>query len=193
METKLTTNDTLKLVRNMPVDIDGLEAAFDAATHDERLEVVSRFSVEFQARLFDAAHGRLVSVEQLVPNGAVSEEVIHDGINTLPAFRQFQKRFARTKSGDIIGYNHNWYMFATSPGYYVGDFDGEDYVVDYTRLPTEKVSSWPEIIPNESLLGRFIWVGMVDKIRRVSEHVTIGAAYKDGKALGQYFTLIRRD
>jgi len=34
---------------------------------------------------------------------------------------------------------------------------------------------------------------MVDHLRRVSQHVSIGRATKKGKPIGQYFGLVRRD
>jgi hypothetical protein len=34
---------------------------------------------------------------------------------------------------------------------------------------------------------------MVDRLRRVSEHVTIGSAARNGRELGSYFVLSRAD
>jgi len=87
-------------------------------------------------------------------------------------------------------------MWATGPGYFVtrpaDDADGE-IDIDYCLLPTQKVESWPEIVPQESRLGRFVYSGMVDRLRRVSSHVTIGRAIIKGKATHNYFLLCRED
>ena len=47
--------------------------------------------------------------------------------------------------------------------------------------------------PNSEGLQRFIYMGTRDFMRRVSEHVSIGAAYKGEKPLDHYFTLCRED
>ena len=86
----------------------------------------------------------------------------------------------------------------TGPGYFVAHgVEGEkeapsDYVIDYTRIPPKKPESWPEILPNEARLGRFVYAGMKDYMRRVSEHVSIGRAYKRGP-MNAWFVLCRED
>ena len=39
--------------------------------------------------------------------------------------------------------------------------------------------------------GSLVWAGMTDVLRKVSEHVSIGAAYKGEHALDHYFVLCR--
>ena len=51
----------------------------------------------------------------------------------------------------------------------------------------------PDIVPNEARLGRFVYAGMKDYMRRVSEHVSIGRAYKGGKPMNAWFVLCRED
>ena len=46
---------------------------------------------------------------------------------------------------------------------------------------------------NERGLSRFVYGFMVDRVRRVSEHVTIGSAARKGKEMGSYFVLTRDD
>jgi hypothetical protein len=58
-------------------------------------------------------------------------------------------------------------------------------------VPNEKPSDWPEIRSNERGLSRFVYGFMIDRLRRVSEHVTIGSAARNGKDLGSYFILSR--
>ena len=187
----------MDLMQQPSIDINALEVALDAATHDERVAASRLFTGKLQRRLFDAAEGRPVTMEQMVPTNDPLREVIHVGTNTLPAFRHFEKRFARPASLEpnrAVGYNHNWYWQFTTPGYYVAYQDettGEMFV-DYTQLPTERVETWPPIMSNSSRLGLVIFAGMVDRLRRVSEHVTIGRAYKK-KAMNAWFVLVRDD
>jgi len=60
-------------------------------------------------------------------------------------------------------------------------------------VPPRKPASWPEILPNSARLGRFVWVGMVDRVRKVSTHVSIGRAWIRGKVTDNYFALCRED
>ena len=41
------------------------------------------------------------------------------------------------------------------------------------------------------LLGRFVYGFMIDTLRRVSEHVTIGSAARKGRDMGSWFLLCR--
>jgi len=65
-------------------------------------------------------------------------------------------------------------------------------VVDYLRLPPDKLPAWPPIIPNSARLSRFIYYQTTDVIRRVSKHVAIGRAYRKGKPFDAWFALVRR-
>jgi hypothetical protein len=50
---------------------------------------------------------------------------------------------------------------------------------------------WPEIRRNERGLSRFVYGFMVDTVRGVSEHVSIGSAARHGKDMGSWFILCR--
>lgn len=193
-----SVNEILEIVLADPIDIGKLETALNAADPQTRLDASRRFNLKIQKRLYAVTEGRVVTADQLVPIDAKGQQVIHDGTNTLPAFRAFQKRFAKPEdpaNREVVGYNHNWYQFAAAPGYFVGSHVDElnQFVIDYTELPTEKAPEWPKIISNKFGLGIFIWTGMKDRMRSVSEHVTIGRAYKGGKPMNAYFTLVRQD
>ena len=62
-----------------------------------RLWAVHQWTRSVQATLWEAVKGfRPVTLDDYVPPGVPSHvEVIHDGMNTLPAYNHFQKRFAR--------------------------------------------------------------------------------------------------
>ncbi len=190
------------LVTAPDIDVDALEEAFDEATHPERVRAIREFSPKIQERLFEAAEGRAVDIEHIVPSKCKPlEEVIHEGQNTLPVFRKFQKRFCRPSPDqrptdrDIFwGYNHQAMSAFTGPGYFVAyeDQDTGEVWIDYRELPGERPDEWPKIIDNKARLGRFVYHGMIDRLRRVSNHCTIGRAYK-GKPMDAWFTLVRRD
>jgi hypothetical protein len=64
-------------------------------------------------------------------------------------------------------------------------------LVDYTRVPPSAPPGWPAVRGNERGLSRFVYGFMVDRLRRVSEHVTIGSAARHGREFGSWFLLCR--
>ena len=178
------------------LDLDGIAEWLDNASAETRLETVRGIGGKHQARLFEATKGRPgLTLESIVPsNVGPLNEVIHHGRNSLPMFNFFQKRFARTDSGDaLVGYNEQSMRWATGPGYFLARQDGAEVAIDYRVLPDERVASWPEIISQSAKLGRLVYFGMVDMLRPVSSHVTIGRAWKGGKVTNNYFLLCRED
>ena len=81
----------------------------------------------------------------------------------------------------------------TGPGYFVASAGPRhlEVSIDYRSVPTEAPAGWPRIVGNEGIPGRFVYGFMVDRLRRVSEHVTIGSAARNGKDLGSWFLLTR--
>ena len=184
------------------VDIERLAEILDGLGHEGRVHTMRTWNKKRMAAIFDACAGRAISLEQVVPPGVgAGSEVIHDLRNTLPVFTNAQKRFARVEgeSVAVCGYNRQFGVARVSePGYFVvRDGEGEhanELVIDYTSVPRSKPSSWPDIEPNDSgLVNKLVWSGMIDYLRRVSQHVSIGRATKGGKPIGQYFALVRRD
>ena len=53
--------------------------------------------------------------------------------------------------------------------------------------------TWPRVIGNDRGLQRFVYHQTRDFMRRVSQHVSIGAAFKRERPLDHYFVLCRRD
>jgi len=129
------------------------------------------------------------------------ETVRHFGRNTLPAFTLFEKRFcrlvgtAREAPESLAGFNFQALSGITGPGYFVAveDPGGLEVLVDYRRLPQARPMDWPAIRSNEVGLARFVYGFMVDTLRRVARDVTVGAAARNGRALGNYFVLSRED
>jgi hypothetical protein len=135
----------------------------------------------------------------VAPARAPLETVRHFGRNTLPAFTRFEKRFCRPPGQDpaapaeLWGFNFQTLAPLTGPGYFVAraDAPGGVVLVDYTRVPASAPPGWPAPRRNEVGLSRFVYGFMVDRLRRVSEHVTIGSAARHGRDLGSWFLLCR--
>ena len=133
-----------------------------------------------------------------------SSVVICEGKNGLPVLTEFQKRFARL--GDqIVGYNHNNWLQAWlgGPGHFVvhdsPQVEGEVWI-NYLLTPHERHPDYPKLLDNNvlfhprGLFARWVYGGMVDVIRRVSENVVIGYSIRPdespGPNEGMYFTLV---
>lgn len=182
------------------LDLECLAAALDGLGHEGRVHCIRHWGRKRQEEIFEAVKGfRPLTLDHLVPASVGPlVEVIHDGQNTLPAFSQFQKRFCRPPADgpkDILwGYNHATLSGITGPGYFVArQADAGELDIDYRSLPTDKVPSWPAILPNSARLGSLVYEGMVDHLRGISEHVSIGRAEKGGKLMNAWFVLVRKD
>lgn len=173
----------------------------DGLSHEDRVTAIRAIGAKEQRKLYEAAEGfapvRLIEmVAGDVPDLGV---VRHYGKNSLPFFSQFEKRFSRAPGQDpsapveLMGFNFQTMSPITGPGYYVATEDEKrgEVLVDYRRVPDCHPEGWPEIRSNERGLGRLVYGFMVDTLRRVSEHVTIGSASRDGKDLGNWFVLCR--
>ena len=81
----------------------------------------------------------------------------------------------------------------TGPGYFVARPapDRPEVWVDYNHVPEERPEAWPALRRNEAGLSRFVYGFMVDTLRGVSEHVTIGSAARKGRDMGSWFVLCR--
>jgi hypothetical protein len=174
-----------------------VRSSLDALSPEERLRSVRSLSGKAQARLFEAAQGAArLTLDDLVPAALPARtEVPHLGKNSLPAFTLFAKVFCRPEPGatELWGYNRSGEMIETfvGPGYYVAYESGSEVMIDYTRLPTGKLPEWPAILSNQARLSRFVYGGMIDALRSVSEHVSIGRAIRRGKAVDNWFVLCR--
>jgi hypothetical protein len=198
-----TVDDIVELARSSSPDPDELQQRLDEASHAERVEAIRQFGRSTQRKLFELCEGRPVTIDRIVPPETdPMTEVIHEGQNTLPAFRAFQKRFCRPDPDEydtdrevLWGYNEQTFKMFTGPGYFVAYDDEEtgEVIVDYRRLPEAHPDGWPDIVPNKTRLGRFVYAGTVDRLRSISEHVTIGRAFiDDDDPLNAWFVLARQ-
>ncbi len=183
------------------IDLERLAEVLDGLGHEGRVHATRSWHGKRQSAIFEACKGRTLDLDFLVPP-SIGEliEVIHDGQNTLPMFSHFQKRFVRLPAEEehkVAGYNHQSTSLFTGPGYFVckpgdGEHEGE-IAIDYTHYPKNKPDAWPEIRKNEGVLAGSVYGGMVDYLRRISSHVSIGRAWKGGKPMNAWFTLVRDD
>jgi hypothetical protein len=186
------------ILRRGSFDLRDVRGMLDGMTPDERLHSVRALSGKAQAQLFDAARGFAQrTLEDLVPQSVPPmQEVPHHGKNSLLMFTQFAKVFVRpsVNAQELWGYNRNSAFIETwvGPGYYVAyEADGE-VMVDYTRLPEgPPPAHWPRILSNHARLSRFVYANMVDALRAVSSHVSIGRAIRNGKVADNWFVLCR--
>jgi len=182
---------------------DAIAVLLDGLSFEPRTRLVRRLGGRAQRALYEKVEGfACLQLVDLVPAGRKDyEEVRHLGRNTLPAFRLFEKRFCRmpgqvASAPDwLAGYNHQTMALITGPGYFLArdDVDRGEVLIDYGRLPESRPEAWPEIRSNESGLARLVYGFMVDRLRRVSQYVTIGSALRNGRELGSYFVLSRLD
>jgi hypothetical protein len=173
----------------------------DRLSPDERVAAVRATGRSAQRRLYAAVAGHeAVRLADLVPPGRRALETVrHFGRNTLPAFTAFEKRFCRPPDEDpaaptaLWGFNAAALQPLIGPGYYVAyeDVPHGEVLIDYTRVPPVAPPGWPALRRNERGLSRFVYGYMVDRLRRVSEHVTIGSAARRGRELGSWFLLCR--
>jgi hypothetical protein len=183
------------------VDSRAVCALLDGLEHPERLEAVCSLGRGEQRRLYASADGFLpVRLVDLVsPNAEDMVPVRHFGKNTLPAFRIFEKRFCRPEGVDpeapdrLYGFNFQALSWVTGPGYFVARNAAErpEVLIDYHEVPTVVPEGWPAVRGNEQGLSRFVYGFMIDTLRRVSQHVTIGSAARKGKDMGSFFVLCR--
>lgn len=190
----------LNVLLEPTIDLPRLAHVLDELGHLGRVDTIRGWNKKTQARLYEAAQGfRKLTLDDFVPPSTEPlREIIHHGKNTLPSFSHFQKRFCKSADAeqkDLLGYNHQSLMGLTGPGYFVvhpAEAEGE-IDIDYLRVPSEKPEAWPPIQSNERGIGRLVYGGMVDVMRGISSHVTIGRAKKKGRAIDAWFVLCRED
>ncbi len=188
--------------------LDAVAAHLDALSPDARLAETRALGRGEQRRLYRKAEGAApLGLDDFVPAGVAPRvEVIHDGRNTLPlpgGLKLFQKRFCRPDDGGarLFGYNQSPFLGTIGPGFFVAVLTAGNaaweargaVVIDYFRVPDGPVAAgWPPVVPNTRGLQRFVYHRTRDFMRRVSKHVTIGAAYREEQALDHYFILCKK-
>ena len=190
----------IEAMKRTDIELSEISSLLDGLDNTTRIEEARKLGPAAQKKLWVMCAETQLALEDFVPKSLDAlEPIIHYGRNTLPVFKIFEKRFCRAPEGvdtqGLWGYNEGSTRSFVGPGYFVCRETGGDergsVVIDYTLIPTGKPDSWPEIAPNERGISRFVYSGMQDFMRRISEHVTIGRAYKNGKETNNFFILCR--
>jgi hypothetical protein len=172
-----------------------ISSYLDALSPADKLAQVLAVTGKRVGKLYDCvADAPTTLLEEFAPNTlAEGETLIYEGRNSLPMFTRFQKRFQRGKDGIVVGFNFQTMSFVTGPGYFVvvdgDDFKPNELLFDYTREPPFFPAGWPEYKPNTKGLSKQVYGNMKDYCRRVAKGVVVGAAFRNGKAEGAWFTL----
>jgi hypothetical protein len=181
-------------------DVVGLGRRLDELDDAARQQFIHGLGARAQAQLYEAAKGaRKLRLDSLVPAQlAPLTQVVHEGKNSLPVFSSFAKVMCRAKDDAQVlwGYNRTGPLLsrAVGPGYFVAhEGPGDEVLIDYTRVPPLKPEGWPEILSNKARLSRFVYAGMIDALRAVSEHVSVGRAIRNGKVQDNWFVLCRTE
>ncbi|MDI1450179.1 hypothetical protein [Polyangium sp. 6x1] len=196
-----------ELIQDSSATIDAIASYLDGLSAEDRLKETRTLSRDEQRKLYQRAEkASPITLDHFVPaDMAKLSPVHHDGRNTLPlpsGLKLFQKRFCRPEDGSarLFGYNESPFLGTVGPGFFVAvptagrpEWEGRGgVVIDYFQVPDGAVAAgWPKVIPNSKGLQTFVYNGTRDYMRKVSTHVSIGAAYKGEKALDHYFILCR--
>ena len=205
----MSTTRLHALVHNPHAPIGEIAAWLDSLSLDARWRELSTLDRPTQRLLYQkaAAHQPLTLADFAAADLPPRREVIHRGRNTLPGLeklRFFEKRFCRPeRAGErLFGYNEGFTRRLIGPGYFVAvptagrpEWAARGaVVVDYFQIPDEPVvASWPQVVPNSHGLQRLVFHHTRDFMRRISQGVTVGAAFKEEKPLDHYFILQRQD
>jgi hypothetical protein len=195
------TQEFLALLRETRLQPARIARFLDGLDPQDRVEASRAAGRAEQRRLYEAVDGfgELLLADLVPPTTGEMATVRHYGRNTLPLFTHFEKRFSRPRHADarkpdqLYGFNFQALAVLTGPGYFVAREDPArpEVLADYRELPTEQPQGWPAIRSNERGVSRFVYGFMVDTLRRVSEHVSIGSAARRGRDLGSWFILCR--
>jgi hypothetical protein len=172
-----------------------LSAALDAATPEQRKNWMWGLGWRQLRALWElaVAEGLPLDLDWLAAPAGTT--VIHAGQNSLPAFVRFEKRFYRDpETGAVQGYNHNGPLVGrvTGPGHFtVRAADPRCLHIDYTVMPPAVPDDFPALKDNESGTAKLVFGNMVDHLRRVSTHCSIGRGVKGGQDMSAWFMLTR--
>jgi hypothetical protein len=196
-----STSDNMSLSKeylNEKKDIEAFANLMDGIGHDERVRVIHAMNKKDQKSMWELSKGyRSIALSDLSAGSKPLIQIRHIGKNTLPIFSKFEKRMCipekKGEQAQLIGYNFGATQSLVGPGYFVAFYNEKtsEIDVDYRVVPSEKPEDWPEIKDNNSGIGKLVFGNMVDSLRRVSEHITIGSAAKNGKPMGNWFVLCR--
>ena len=176
-------------------DPEAIAQWLNSLDHAGRVAATRALPRAAQQRLFDVvADFRPLTLSDLVPSHIAAWTAVHHvGINNMPLARCFEKVMYRSADGLVGGYNAQTFQAITGPGYFSAQARAPQVLIDYIHLPAAAPPGFPAIHSNARGLSRFVYRGLQDMLRGVSDHVTVGSASRDGKLLPNHFILVRRD
>ena len=167
------------------MDFKSFSQTLDKMTHDERVHATRSLPRADLAVLFAQAEG----ARHLEPGSFWHGDTTHHiGTNNMPMARAFEKPIFRVQ-GQLAGRNVQPWAWLTGPGYFTVHRDQDcagQVIFNYINVP-------PGAPSNARGMSYFVFRGLTDVMRGVSEHVTVGRAFRHGKPLPNYFVLVRRD
>jgi hypothetical protein len=182
------------LVSTQPVDIDAVSRLLDGLTSAQRVAATRTLRRRSLKRLFSSCEGRTLELGSLTPEGtAALRPTRHLGTNDLILFRFFAKPLFRDQQGRVFGRNDHFWSWLTGPGYFEAVRREGRLLFDYGSLPAEVPQGWPTPRNNRRGLSFFVFRGLEDEVRRVSGHVVIGRASRNGRPLSSHFVLVQQD
>jgi len=190
-------------IQDRPIDPERIRRFLDELSHPERVAAIRSLGSAELHSLYAGVEGfKPVTLEDLVPSTVEDFATVrHHGKNSLPIFTHFEKRFCRPREADrdaaleLYGFNFQTLAAITGPGYFVArqSADRPEVLIDYGTLPPERPADWPPLRSNQRGLPRLVFGFLLDTLRGVSDHVTIGSAARRGRDLGSWFALCRED
>ena len=191
----------LWLLQNKTVDCEALAHELDRMNHYARVDFIRGIPPSKHALLYEAvSHYKTLVPHDLVPeNHPVYTPVEHTGMNNLFGVRHlgFAKVMYLDDQRRVCGRNVQALAWLTGDGYFTvepsKEAPGYELDISYLKLPTSVPNGWPKPQSNARGFSYVVYRDMVDKLRAVSKHVTIGRAWKHGRALPHYFVLTRHD
>jgi hypothetical protein len=186
-------------------DLQNIQKYFNETDPKIIFEQMEQLKRKHQRILFEKADPNIEISDVLPDQIEPCQEVILSGMNTLPLpkdLKRFEKRVCvpKDRKDVLFGYNEGVTRKMIGPGYFVlkstkGNPKWEQrggLVVDYFEVPdSDVVAGWPEIKKNSQGLQFFVYNNTRDFLRKITDRVSIGVAYKKEKCLDHYFLLLR--
>lgn len=199
--------DIYSLIESNDQNIAGIVDHLDALAEGQHYAALSQLNRDQQRTLFNkAASLEPLTLDYFVPQNSLPlQENIFSGRNTLPLLeggKVFEKRMCKTDDGSdlIFGYNETSYKGWFGPGYFTARQTPDNpqwlqrggVFIDYFSKPTGPVCPhWPRYRANAWPPQCLFYYQTRDFMRRVSQHVSIGVAYRNDNCLDHYFILVK--
>lgn len=196
------------LLKDPTTTLEDVQQHLAALDFDARLAASMSLGKKAQRNLYNLAANNPCTLEDMVPADVPPKTpVVLEGKNSLPIFTRFQKIFAWNEDKTLLyGFNEGFTRKFIGPGYFIAHLTDDTLgqegwtshahsVVNYHVVPPNQdavPTDWPKVVPNTQGLQRFVYRGMNDFMRKITDEISIGGAYKGDKDFDSYFVLVRR-